>query len=196
MRDVDFDLNIAMLKKNIGAASEDDSDKSTKTFGEKQLGQMMDKISGFTFEKALLCDSLFSMLMPSELFGEPLVMENVHLFQSPKEKMTMVIKAVDSEQIVDFEKVKKDYMIQMRNSKQQTQIDISDSAQCSFGTVYYFSAIHAMPGGALCDFVILFQARRKLIVIDFNFDQKDYFFWKPIFCKLSSTIQLEGEEDI
>lgn len=196
MRDMDFDLKIAMLKKNVGAAAEDDSYNSAKTFCERELGQMMDKISGFTFEKTLFCNRLFSMLMPSKLFGEPLVMENVYLFQSHKEKMAMVIKAVDSEQIVDFEKIKKDYIIQMRNSKQQTKIDISDSVQSSFGTVYFFSAIHAMPGGGLCDFVILFQEQRKMIMIDFNFDQKDYFFWKPLFCKLSSTIQLEGAKDI
>lgn len=108
----------------------------------------------------------------------------------------MAIKAVDSEQTIDFEKIKEDYVIQMRNSKQQTKIDRSDSVQSNFGTVYFFSAVHAMPGDGLCDFVILFQTQKKMIVIDFNFDQKDSFFWIPIFCKLSSTIQLEGAKDI
>lgn len=80
MGDMDFDLKIAMLKKKTGAVSEDDLYKSTKSFCERQLGQMMDKFSGFTFEQALFCDGFFSMLIPSELFGEPLVMENVYLF--------------------------------------------------------------------------------------------------------------------
>lgn len=159
MGDMDFDLKIAMLKKKTGAVSEDDLYKSTKSFCERQLEQMMDKFSGFTFEQALFCDGFFSMLMPSELFGEPLVMEDVYLFQSHKEKMTMAIKAVDSEQTIDFEKIKEDYVIQMRNSKQQTKIDRSDSVQSNFGTVYFFQP--SMPCQAVGCVTLLYCSRPR-----------------------------------
>lgn len=188
----DFDINLAMLKKHTCQPFTADSDKERGELYKKEVEQFKARISRFTFERIAFCNGLFSMLMPSELFGQPIVMGNLLLFQSSKEKMTLSIKVIESEQIVKIDQLQHDYVSQMRSSRQQTKIDISDARQAAFGTIYYFTAIHSMPGGALCDFIILFQGGKKMIFMDFNFEQKEYCFWKTILCKLSSTIEMEG----
>lgn len=188
----DFDIQIATIKKKIEIDSEERLVQEDTELFEKQIRYLTDKISGFSFEMKIFCDGLFSMLMPADLFGEPIVENNVFLFHAVAEKMVLTVKSIQSEQKIEFGKIKTDYINQMKQAKQQTKIDVSDKIQAAFGDIYYFLAIHAMPGTELCDFIVLFQMQKKIVFMDFNFDIKESFFWKTILIKLCSTIK-EGE---
>ena len=192
----DFDINIAVIRKNLVGKTKEESLQQGENSYEEQIECLKEKILKFTFEKKEFCNGLFSMLMPSELFKDPMIVDNIVFFQSFSDSIILLIKVIESDQKINFAKIQTDYINQMRQSKQQTKIDMYDSKQVQFGTVYYFLAIHSMPGGGLCDFVIIFQTQKKMIFMDFNFNQNDYLFWKTILCKLSSTIQAERESNV
>lgn len=187
----EFDLCIANLKKSANTLKNKEKDEDEVEKQKIHLENVkyeLQKVSEFTLKEQVFLNDLFTMVLPDGLFHEPLVEGHSALYQSLKEYMTLVVKMIETEKAIDPERLRTDYSYQMKQSKQQTKIDISEVCETDSGTVYYFTAIHSMPGEGQCDFIILFKIQEKMVIMDFGFRQSEYSFWKTVIQNLIPTI--------
>lgn len=188
---LDFDLRIAKIKK----AAENITDKEQEA--DEELSILLEnaqyeiqKASELNLKEQSFFEDLFTMVLPDGLFQDPLREENTALYQSHKEQMVLAIKVIESEKAIDPDALSAEYTSQMKKSKQQTKIEISGSCESDSAIIYYFTAIHAMPDDGQCDFIILFKAEEKMVIMDFGFRQDEYSFWKTVIESLLPTICL------
>ncbi len=185
----EYDLRIAEMKKIVDSKQDPEAQKREEwEVYKKQLADGFQYISGFTFEKKTFCQGLFTMVMPVDLFQGEIQEENVTLFRSASEDFVLVVRTEMSEEIPDMEKIKSDYVSQMRDSGQQTKIVASGDILAEIGKVFYFIAMHSMPDCDLCDFISVFTIQGRIVMMDFNFPEKKYRLWRAVIRKLSSTI--------
>lgn len=194
MKEQDFDLYLARLKRAMGEEKSEEikDEEEIETCLEKVENELQ-KVLNFSLTEQTIFENFITMILPFGLFNEPIKEGNVVLFRSNSERLTLVIKMLDVGYETEPDTLITSYLQEMRKSKQQTKVDISESCSIDAGELYYFTAIHSMPERNQCDFIIIIKMKENMVIMDFNFYEEEYLLWKTVIQSLLPTIKIRKE---
>lgn len=168
------------------------SDSQTEESGDKwarQMQQDIQTLEQLQFVEQPFFDGLFTMTLPDSILEGKRETAQGLLFYSHKEKVALSVRLADKPDVIRPEKLKADYMLGMKASRQQAQIEEDGTVDAPIGPAYYFLASHAMPGEKQYDFAVLFPAGGRMAVMDFSFHESGMILWKNLLRRLVMTIQ-------
>lgn len=193
----ELDLRFACIEKaDITADALEEKMKRLRKESEEKLEDIrrqVQKAINLKLERKEFFEQLFTIFIPSDLLENEIKEENVIVLRSQSEHLVLVVKKIEDEYTINIEDIKKNYKSQMKQSKQQTQFCLSESRIVDGIRVFYFSASHSMPEQKHFNYIILFNHKKKTIILNFNIREKDYTYWADIIYAIIGTIR-QGED--
>ncbi|MFR3729028.1 hypothetical protein [Lacrimispora sp.] len=195
----ELDLQLACMEKaDITADPLNEGLKNLRKESEVKLENIrreVQKAVNLELERKGFFEQLFTICIPSDLLENEIIEDNIIVLRSQPEHLVLVVKKIDNEYIINIEDIKKSYEAQMKQSKQQTQLCLSESRMVNGIRVFYFSASHSMPEQKHFNYIILFNLKNKTIILDFNIREKEYSYWADIIYAIIGTIRQGGDHD-
>lgn len=156
---------------------------------QNQIERDIQTLHQIEFAERSFFDGLFTMVLPNSLLEEKEeLMQGMH-FYSREEKVALSLRSVENAPIPEPEKLKTDYIVKMKSSKQQTEIEEDGIVEAQIGSIYYFLASHAMPKEKQYNYAVLFLAHGQTVIMDFSFCESVMMLWKIMLHRLIKTIR-------